>query len=353
MNTSSTTIHQYIDRQTSRVVTERLIGDRTVAFLYNTLRENAPAMFRALTAARMSSLLGFYNYDLPGKPLHQTRKVFTRLGIDWRECVAPLSTYTSMRRIFERQIKYWECRPMDDDPDIVVSPADARLLLGSFSMTSSLFIKEKFFDLSELLGCDSRWYPRFSAGDFAVCRLTPDKYHYNHLPVSGQVADIYEVDGRYHSCNPLASISIASIQSKNRRVITIIDTDVEGGSRVGLVAMIEVVALMIGDIKQAYSSWQYSSPQPVRPGHFLRKGCPKSLYRPGSSTDVLIFEPDRIEFCPDLVINSSRSGVHSRFSGLTWGPLVETDIKVRSPLARRREGGSRFDLYSPPDRQRG
>ena len=88
-------------------------------------------------------------------------------------------------------------------------------------------------------------------------------------------------------------------------------------------------------------------------GHFLRKGCPKSLYRPGSSTDVLIFEPDRIEFCPDLVINSSRSGVHSRFSGLTWGPLVETDIKVRSPLARRREGGSRFDLYSPPDRQRG
>ncbi|MDR3629776.1 MAG: phosphatidylserine decarboxylase [Desulfocapsaceae bacterium] len=340
MNTRAATIHQYIDRQTSLIVTERLIGDRTVAFLYNKLRENAPAMFRALTSARMSSLLGFCNYDLPGKPRLQSRKAFEDLGINWRECLEPLAYFSTMRRIFERQIRYWECRPMDDDPDIVVAPADARLLLGSFSMTSALFIKEKFFDLSELLGSGSCWSPRFAAGDFAVCRLTPDKYHYNHLPVSGRVADIYEVDGRYHSCNPLASVSIASIHSKNRRVITIIDTDVEGGSQVGLVAMVEVVALMIGDIRQAYSTWRYSSPEPVRPGLFLRKGCPKSLYRPGSSTDVVIFEPDRIEFCPDLVMNSRRSGVHSRFTGLTCGPLVETDIKVRSPLARRKDGGA-------------
>jgi phosphatidylserine decarboxylase len=38
--------------------------------------------------------------------------------------------------------------------------------------------------------------------------------------------------------------------SKNKRVVTIIDTDVEGGTGIGLVAMIEVVALMIGDIVQ-------------------------------------------------------------------------------------------------------
>jgi phosphatidylserine decarboxylase len=336
MNTMPETIHQYINRETGIIVTENLIGDKTIAFLYNRLRESVPAMFRALTSARMSSLLGFCHYDLPGRSSHQ-RQEFERLGINWRECLAPLSSYSTMRRIFERQIRYWEVRPMDEDPAVIVSPADARLLIGSFSETSSLFIKEKFFDLKELLGRGSRWHPQFAGGDFAVCRLTPDKYHYNHLPVSGLVADIYEVDGRYHSCNPLASTAVASIQSKNRRIVTIIDTDVDGGSNVGLVAMVEIVALMIGDIQQAYSEWQYDHPAPVHAGLFVRKGCPKSLYRPGSSTDVLIFEPGKIRFAPDLIRNSRRNGVQSRFADDSGMPIIETDIKVRSPLAEKNE----------------
>ncbi|MDP3479330.1 MAG: phosphatidylserine decarboxylase [Desulfoprunum sp.] len=329
--------HQYIDRTSGRVMTEQLIGDQVVAFLYNNLRENAPAMFRALTSARMSSLLGFCYYDIPGGYRSRVEKSFGRLGIDPRECLEPLSWYSSMRRIFERQIRYGELRPMDDDPAIIVSPADARLLIGSFAETSSLFIKEKFFDLEELLGRDSPWPAHFYGGDFAVCRLTPDKYHYNHLPVSGRVLDIYEVDGIYHSCNPLASVAVASIYSKNRRVVTVIDTDVKGGSLVGLVIMVEIVALMIGDIVQRYSRTGYDDPEPVRPGLFVHKGCPKSMYRPGSSTDVLLFKPGRIDFSADLISNSRRSGVHSRFVGGTGSPLVETDIRVRSTLARRKE----------------
>ncbi len=328
--------HQYIDRTSGRVMTEKLLGDRAVAFLYNSLRENAPTMFRALTSARMSSLLGFCHYDIPGWNRHQARSIFERLGIDPRECLEPLSYYSSMRRIFERQIRYGELRPMDDDPAVIVAPADARLLIGSFSETSSLFIKEKFFDLEELLGRGSPWYPHFTGGDFAVCRLTPDKYHYNHLPVSGRVLDIYEVDGRHHSCNPLASVAVASIYSKNRRVVTVIDTDVAGGSQVGLVIMVEIVALMIGDIVQRYSKTAYDDAEPVRPGLFVHKGSPKSLYRPGSSTDVLLFNPGRIDFSADLIGNSRRCGIHSRFSG-SGGPLIETDVRVRSTLARRKE----------------
>jgi phosphatidylserine decarboxylase len=335
--TCAASAHQYIDRRTGGIVTERLIGDRTVAFLYNRLRENAPTMFRLLTSARISSFLAYCHYDMKGGSPERYHKVFKRLGIDRRECVEPPAYFTTMRRIFERRIRYWDCRPMGDDLSLIVSPADARLLIGSFAGTSRLFIKDKFFDLEELLGSDSNWHRRFTEGDFAVFRLTPDKYHYNHVPVSGRVVDIYEVDGRYHSCNPLASVAVASIHSKNRRVVTIIDTDVEDGSQVGRVAMIEIVALMIGDIKQAYSSRRYDTPRPVRPGLFVEKGCPKSLYRPGSSTDVLIFEAGRIRFCDDLVVYSKRYDVRSRFTDRSDRPLVETDIRVRSPLARRHE----------------
>ncbi len=328
--------HQYVERHSGRIVDERLIADRQVAFLYNSLRENAPAMFRALTSARISSLLGFCQYDSHRYGTAQIKNAFARLGIDPQECVEPLSHFTTMRRIFERQIRYWQLRPMDDDPAVVVSPADARLLIGSFKATSRLFIKEKYFDVGELLGRSSRWCEHFVDGDFAVCRLTPDKYHYNHFPVSGRVVDIYEVDGAFHSCNPLASIAIASIYSKNRRVVTIIDTNVEGGSQVDLVVMVEVVALMIGKVVQSYSHQAYADPVAVEPGLFVSKGCPKSLYRPGSSTDIVIFKAGKIEFSADLIGNSRRRDVQSRFSQGAGTPLVETDIRVRSSLARRK-----------------
>src|SRR5690606_29907697 len=119
----------------------------------------------------------------------------------------------------------------------------------------------------------------FSGGDFAVFRLTPDKYHYNHAPVAGRVVDAYAVDGRYHSCNPGAVVQLVTPYSKNKRFVTVIDTDVEGGTGVGLVAMVEIVALMIGEIVQCYSDERYDAPRPVEPGLFLRRGAPKSLYR--------------------------------------------------------------------------
>jgi phosphatidylserine decarboxylase len=65
---------------------------------------------------------------------------------------------------------------------------------------------------------------------------------------------------------------------------------------------------------------------------FLERGQPKSLYRPGSSTDVLLFQPGRVCFAPDLLVNL-RAQAESRFSIGFGQPLVETDIKVRSWIA--------------------
>lgn len=329
----STVPHQYIDRNSLQVITEKPIGDRSIQFLYNTLRENTPAMFRALTSKRMSSLLGFVHYDMLGKSQKSGRDLFDRFGANLHECVESATFYDSHRRFFERQIRYWETRPMSSESTTVISPADSRVLIGSFSETSSLFIKDKFFDLKELLGADSLHHSRFEGGHFAVFRLTPDKYHYNHVPVDGRVVAIYDVDGQYHSCNPSALIATASLYSKNRRVVTIIDTDVEGGTGIGLVAMVEIVALMIGDIVQAYSKERYENPREIVTGQMVRRGCPKSLFRPGSSTDVLIFEPGRITFAEDLVKNSQRRDVQSRFTNSFDRPLVETDVVVRSPIA--------------------
>lgn len=327
--------HQYIERTTSCVKTEKLFHDRLVNMLYSGLTENPTWVSKLLTSARLSSLLGYLNYDMAlGTCLSGSRQFAETLGIDLSECLEPPHLLNTARKIFERKIRYWETRPMPSDPCAIVSPADAKVLVGSFSSTSLLFIKEKFFCYEELLGKDhSCWLSAFLDGDFAIFRLTPDKYHYNHCPVSGVVLDCYQIPGNYFPCNPGVVASNDTPFSKNKRVVTIIDTDVSGGTQAGLTAMVEVAALMIGDIVQCYSQERYEDPKNVSPGMFLKKGQPKSLYRPGSSTDILIFQKGRINFSDDIVRNMYRSDVQTRFSEGFGRPLVETEVAVRSQIA--------------------
>jgi phosphatidylserine decarboxylase len=220
--------------------------------------------------------------------------------------------------------------------DRIVAPADARMIAGSFDRQEALFLKEKFFSFHELIGQDkARWAEAFTGGDFAIFRLTPDKYHYNHVPVGGRVEEIYTIDGSCHSCNPGAVVAMVTPFSKNRRVVTVMDTDVPGGTGMGWVAMIEIVAMMIGDIAQCYSTHAYDDPLAVSAGMFLERGCPKSLYRPGSSVDVLIFQKGRMAFSADILANMRRRDVSSRYTMHFQSPLVETDVKVRSEIGRK------------------
>lgn len=327
--------HQYVDRRTGQIRTERLFADRIVRWLYSPIRERAPRLFHALVSRRASGLLGFFNFDVAlGRRLAGAGRFLHDLGVDLDECLDPPASLNTPRKVFERRIRYWDVRPMPDDPRVVVAPADARALVGSFRESSQIAIKDKFFSFEELLGNGTnRWTDLFRDGDFAVFRLTPDKYHYNHVPAAGRVADFYQIEGVYHSCNPHAVIAVATPYSKNKRVVTIIDTDVPGGSSVGLVAMVEVVALMVGEIVQCYSEHAYDDPRDVRPGMFLQRGAPKSLFRPGSSTTVLLFQPGRVEFAEDLVANMFVQAA-TRFSQGFGRPLVETDVRVRSVVAR-------------------
>ena len=328
--------HQFVRRDNACEVTESLLGDGLVRFLYTDARARTGPLFRALTSRQASKLLAYVNFDsrLVAR-LTAYRQFLATPQLNVSECLDPPDTLDTPRKFFERKLRYWECRPMPADAEVVLSPADARVLIGSFRSGSPLFIKGKFFDFEELLGRNkATWLRAFRDGDWAIFRLTPDQYHYNHAPVSGEVVDFYEIPGGYHACNPGAVVELVTPYSKNKRVVTVIQTDVPGGTGIGLVAMIEVVALMIGEIVQCYSTERYDAPQPVVPGLRLHAGAAKSLYRPGSSTTVLIFEPGRVAFADDLVANRSRGDVDSRFSAGFGTPLVETDVKVRSLIAR-------------------
>jgi phosphatidylserine decarboxylase len=326
--------HQYVDRVTGNVVREHLLANSMIRALYSPALEKAPLLTRMASSRYFSRVLGYLNYDnVLSSRATGMLKFLRQSGIQLSEFVGNLSEYDTARKIFERQISYWNCRPMPANPRAVTCPADARILLGSMEESSGLYLKQKFFSFPELLGEGSPWERAFAGGDYAVLRLTPEKYHYTHSPVSGRVLDFYSVEGRYYPCNPNASVQLITPVSKNRRVVTILETDSPNGSAVGKVAMIEVVALMIGQIEQRYSERRYENPRSLERGMVLRAGAPKALFRPGSSTVVLLFQRDRVRFAHDLVENQRRGEVQSRFSLTLGEPLTETDVAVRSLLA--------------------
>ena len=207
--------HQYVVRDSGEVRDERLYWDKAVRFLYSSVRENAPRLFAALTSARVSSFLAFLSYEsFVGRSLSGSRRFLAECGIDLTECADDPATLRSLGQIFERQIRYWEKRPMEESAAVVVAPADARMVWGSLRGQVPLLIKGKFFEVEELLGPvrDAR---RFGDGDWAIFRLTPDKYHYDHSPVAGVVTDFAAISGACHACNPSAVVEMVNPYEKS------------------------------------------------------------------------------------------------------------------------------------------
>lgn len=334
--------HSFIRRSDGSVITEALVYDRHIRWLYSDLREHAPRVYRWLTHSKSANrLLAKINFDLPIRAgAVALEELAQKMQMDLSEALMPLSPRSSWRQIFGRQIGFWQTRSMNRDTT-VVCPSDAKVLISGAIAQSTLPIKNKLFSRRELFGPNAQWAAHFADADWALFRLTPEAYHYNHVPVSGIVQDFYWVDGALHSCNPLIVEYELQPTSKNSRAVTIINTDCPGGSHIGMVAMIEVVALLIGQVEQCYSEQQYQNPQPIAPTMFLQKGAVKSRFLPGSSTVVLLFEPRRIRFSEDLIANQNRSNVISRYTAVFNQTMVETEVRVRSDLAHRIDSGDR------------
>src|SRR4030065_2008199 len=103
--------HQYIERNTRQVNTEQLYGNQAVQFLYSSIREQSPWLFRRLTSARVSRFLSYMNYcGILTDRMKDYLNLQLTLNINAGECVDPPDKMYSLRKIFERKIRYWQCR---------------------------------------------------------------------------------------------------------------------------------------------------------------------------------------------------------------------------------------------------
>ncbi len=172
--------------------------------------------------------------------------------------------------------------------NIVVSPADGKILTYADISNSNFIIKGKRFDVSSFLENPDLAH-KYNDGALLIIRLAPPDYHRFHFPVSGNISPEKKIDGVYYSVNPLALRKKAEIFCLNKREYTMLSNPLFGD-----IVMAEVGATMVGSIEQTFK------------GSTVNKGEEKGYFKFGGSTVVLIFEKSKIHIDEDLLINTAK-----------------------------------------------
>lgn len=333
--------HQYVERYRNTVSNEALLADQVIGFLYHQSREEPHFLLSSLASGTLTNVLAFWQFDRrlrnPKRTLEYTAH---RLMIRESEAVHGFGHMRTLRELFERQIRYWAVRPLPDSTTSIVSPADGKLLPFDAFAGDMLPVKSKFVRVEDLLGGVNPWssHSRFDESSMtrlagAIVRLTPDVYHYTHSPVAGRVVRHDVIEGQFHSCNPTALARFPGSYAFNRRTVTVYDSDVEGGSGVGTVVQVDVAAMMIGQMESRFSAHRYENSRAIVVGEFVPRGAPVSLFRPGSSTSIVLWDGTRSSVSRELIANSKRSDLRSRFSDWLGQPWVETQVAVRQAIS--------------------
>ena len=273
--------NQYVDRQSGLVKTEKVAGEKWLVWLYNNPVGEA-TLWGLAKRKVVSSVYG----DMMDRPASAEKigPFVEEFEIDLS--IAQKQQFNSFNDFFTRKLKK-DARPVDTNTNIVVSPADGKILAYADIANTDFIIKGYRFDVYSFLA-DSALARKYLDGSLIIVRVAPNDYHRFHFPVGGSVSPITRIDGDYYSVNPIALRKKAEIFCLNKREFINISNPLFGN-----VVMVEVGATMVGSIIQTYE------------GDFVIKGEEKGYFKFGGSTVVLLFEKNKIRFDDDLLINTT------------------------------------------------
>jgi phosphatidylserine decarboxylase len=212
--------------------------------------------------------------------------------LDISEVELPIDSYKTFNDFFTRRLKL-ESRPINQNPHILISPADARVIVYNLKNDRVIPVKGKTFTLSDLIG-DRQLASKYARGVCVVLRLAPVDYHRFCYIDGGKQSPVKVINGFLHSVSPLALRQKIPALSENIREYCILYTE-----NFGHVLHIDVGALVVGKIIQHHRS-----------GAEVKRGEEKGLFELGGSTIILVFEQDRVEIDTD-VTKYSQQGIET------------------------------------------
>ena len=273
---------RYYERESGQLKTEKVAGEKWLKWLYyNPIGE---ASLWALAKRKLvSSIYG--NMMDRTSSAKKIQPFVEEFDIDMS--IAQEQKFNTFNDFFTRKLKEG-ARPIDTSSNIVVSPADGKILAYANMSRADFIIKGYRFDVFSFLD-NPDLAQKYHDGALLIIRLAPVDYHRFHFPVSGNVSPNKKIEGDYYSVNPFALRKKAEIFCLNKREYTIISNPLFGD-----VVMAEVGATMVGSIIQTYK------------GSTINKGEEKGYFKFGGSTVVLLFKKSKIKVDEDLLIHTAK-----------------------------------------------
>jgi phosphatidylserine decarboxylase len=206
-----------------------------------------------------------------------------RYGIDLAEAEVPPGGFDTFNAFFTRALRPG-ARPVDPDPASLVSPGDGHLLVvAPLGDEARLVVKGVASPLAAVLG-DAALAAEYRGGAAAILRLYVPDCHRLVFPCAGVPTAPRLLAGGYHAVSPRPGNDVPFL-ALNRRAVSLLETE-----RFGRLALVDVGGFLVGSIRHLYA-----------PGTRVEKGAPRSLFRFGGSTLVVVAQPGRVRFREDLV----------------------------------------------------
>lgn len=271
------------DRKNQQFTEEKIYGEGGMRFLY----ENPIGRIlegSLLSRPWFSKLYGAYQAS--GMSRHKTSPFIQDFKIPMDEYEK--GPFPSFNDFFIRKFLPGK-RSFENSPDRFSAPAEGRyLVFSSITENTALPIKGATLNGPSLLG-NAPEMKRFYGGPGFIARLCPVDYHRFHFPDSGKILSETRIEGPLHSVNPVALAVRGDLLFRNERVVTVIETE-----NFGALAYVEVGAICVGKIVQSYG-----------PEKFVKRGEEKGYFLFGGSTVIVVGEPGKFSFDPDLLEKST------------------------------------------------
>lgn len=162
--------------------------------------------------------------------------------------------FANFNEFFIRELEA-DARPVDNDPQAIVSPVDGTVSQsGQLRASQLLQAKGIEYSLDDLLATNLDEARAYADGIFATIYLAPYNYHRVHAPVAGKLVAGSYVPGDLFSVNTATARHVKGLFSRNERLILHFET------AQGPAALVFVGAMNVGSITTPWTG-------EIRPRH--------------------------------------------------------------------------------------
>jgi len=198
--------------------------------------------------------------------------------------------FDSLHACFTRRLKPG-VRPVDERPEILISPCDAIVGECGRVQGSTVFQAKGFpYEIGDLIP-DPVLQRMYRDGCYVTLRLQSSMYHRFHAPLDCTVEHVDYISGDTWNVNPVALKRIEKLYCRNERaVVPLSDTGASGS-----VCLVPVAAILVASMKfhclPDELDLQYKGPNRIPCSARYRKGEEMGYFQHGS-TIIVFATPD-------------------------------------------------------------